>query len=77
MSLESATQFLNAATQDEAIREKFIGVQSPDGFLSRSQQLGYDFTPTELKQVVAEQSHGILIRRKTGVWKWLRDVAWM
>jgi hypothetical protein len=39
--------------------------------------LGYDFTPTELKQVVAEQSHGILIRRKTGVWKWLRDVAWM
>lgn len=77
MSLKSATEFLNAATQDEAIREQFVDVQSVDVFLSRSQQLGYNFTPTELKQIIAEQSQGILVRRKTGIWKWLRDVAWM
>jgi predicted ribosomally synthesized peptide with nif11-like leader len=77
MSVESATRFLKAAAQDESIRERFEAVRSPEDFLKISDQLGYCFTTAELKEIVAEQSKGIVVRRSTGVWKWLRNVNWL
>jgi predicted ribosomally synthesized peptide with nif11-like leader len=77
MSRESATRFLEAAAQDEALRDKFAGVTCPDEFLKISQQLGYSFTTDELMALVREQSEGILVRRNTGVWKWLRNINWV
>jgi predicted ribosomally synthesized peptide with nif11-like leader len=77
MSVESATRFLRAASQDQSIREKFESVQSPQDFLVVSDQLGYCFTTQELQTIVFEQSQGVLVRRSTGVWKWLRNVNWL
>jgi predicted ribosomally synthesized peptide with nif11-like leader len=77
MSVESATRFLRAVAQDESIRERFDAVRSPDEFLKISDQLGYCFTTAELKEIVAEQSKDVLVRRSTGVWKWLRNVNWL
>lgn len=77
MSVESATRFLRAIAQDESIRERFDAVRSPDEFLKISDQLGYCFTTAELKEIVAEQSKDVVVRRSTGVWKWLRNVNWL
>lgn len=77
MSLESAARLLKAAAHDQTIREKFAQVRSPEAFVSVSERLGYCFTTTELKQVVSQQSQNVLLRRRTGVWRWLRDVEWM
>ncbi|NJN49089.1 MAG: Nif11-like leader peptide family natural product precursor [Alkalinema sp. RL_2_19] len=77
MSAKSAARFLCAASHDQWLRDRFMGIQSPDEFVNLSQELGYCFTPAELKTIVSEQSHGVILRRNTGVWKWLRDVRWM
>ena len=77
MSVKSATRFLNAVAQDHTLREKFIEAQSPDEFLEISHQLGYSFTTAELKKVITLKSRGIVVRRQTGVWKWLRGVNWI
>jgi predicted ribosomally synthesized peptide with nif11-like leader len=77
MSVTSANRFLCAASQDQRLRDQFDGVASPQDFVTVSQKLGYCFTTVELKTVVSEQSHGVLARRSTGVWKWLRNVQWM
>ncbi|KAM3098527.1 Nif11-like leader peptide family natural product precursor [Phormidesmis sp. 146-35] len=77
MSVESATRFLKAVAQDESIRERFEAVRSPEDFLKISDQLGYCFTTAELKEIVAEQSKGVVVRRSTGVWKWLRNINWL
>jgi predicted ribosomally synthesized peptide with nif11-like leader len=77
MSVKSASRFLCTASQDQRLRDKFNAVRSPEEFAEISNRLGYSFTPTELKTVVSEYSHGVLLRRNTGVWKWLRDVRWM
>jgi predicted ribosomally synthesized peptide with nif11-like leader len=77
MSVKSASRFLCAASQDQRLRDKFVNVQSPDDFVQISHRLGYSFTAVELKAVVSEYSNGVILRRHTGVWKWLRDVRWM
>lgn len=77
MSVESATRFLRVIAQDQSIREKFALVDSPEDFISISSGLGYCFTTAELKAVIQEQSQGVLLRRSTGVWRWLRSVNWV
>lgn len=77
MSLESATRFLEAVSHDEMLRDKFENVESPEEFLKISQQLGYNFTTDELMTLAKEQSQGVVTRRHTGVWKWLRQVNWV
>jgi predicted ribosomally synthesized peptide with nif11-like leader len=77
MSVKSATRFLCAASHDQTLRDRFLSVQSPDEFVGLSDRLGYCFTTTELKTIISEQSQGVVYRRPTGVWKWLREVRWM
>ena len=77
MSVKSATRFLNAVAQDQGLRNRFVAVQSPDEFIQVSHQLGYSFTTAELKTVVSRRSRGVVIRRQTGVWPWLRSVNWI
>ncbi len=77
MSIESASRFLEAVAYDESLREKFDQVQTPEEFLTMTQQLGYSFTTEELLGLAKEQSQGIVVRRHTGVWKWLRSVHWL
>ena len=77
MSQEIAKQFLADVAHNTALREKFYTVGNPDEFLNTAQELGYIFTGEEFKAVVQEHSEGVLVRRKTGVWQWLRSVNWM
>ncbi|UBF28191.1 Nif11-like leader peptide family natural product precursor [Kovacikia minuta CCNUW1] len=77
MSMESANRFLEAVAYDEALRNKFEQVDSPEDFLRISEQLGYSFTTAELMALAKEQSMGVSVRRNTGVWKWLRGVKWV
>ncbi len=77
MSIESASRFLRAAAQDQTIREKFAAASSPAEFLQVSDQMGYCFTTTELEALIQELSQGAMVRRSTGVWKWLRNVNWV
>lgn len=77
MSKEGATKFLKAAATDTALREKFKLVASPEEFLKIALELGYSFTTEELLAVVKEHSEGITLRRKTGIWQWLRSVNWI
>ena len=77
MSIESASRFLEAVAYDEALREKFETVQCPEDFLRISEQLGYSFTTQELLTIAREQSQGVIVRRHTGVWKWLRRINWV
>jgi hypothetical protein len=77
MSIKSAARFLCAASHDQTLRDRFLDVGSVDEFINQSHQLGYCFTSTELKSVVSNESKGVLLRRSTGVWKWLREVRWM
>jgi predicted ribosomally synthesized peptide with nif11-like leader len=77
MSLESANRFLEAVSYDETLRVRFEQVTCPEEFLRITEQLGYSFTTDELMALAREQSQGVLIRRSTGVWKWLRHVNWV
>ncbi len=77
MSIESANRFLEAVSQDESLRDKFQSVASPTDFLRISEQMGYSFTTDELMELVKSRSEGIVVRRNTGVWKWLRHINWV
>ncbi|MGI0485058.1 Nif11-like leader peptide family natural product precursor [Pantanalinema rosaneae CENA516] len=77
MSLESANRFLEAAAYDETLRDKFEHISSPEEFLKITEQLGYSFTTEELMTIAREQSQGVVVRRHTGVWKWLRSINWV
>lgn len=79
MSIESANRFLEAVAYDEALREKFEAVSSPEEFLRMTEQLGYSFTTEELMMIAKEQGQhrGVITRRHTGVWKWLRSIHWV
>ena len=77
MSKESANQFLEDAASNEALREKLQSAPSPDEFIRSAQDLGYSFTVDELKDVVRENSEDAKLRRKTGIWPWLRTVHWV
>jgi transposase len=76
MSIESANRLLTAAAQDEQIRDRFTTVSTQADFLQTSERLGYCFTATEFAEVIAAHSQGILRRRTTGVWRWLREINW-
>jgi predicted ribosomally synthesized peptide with nif11-like leader len=77
MSLQNAHRFLSDASRDDHLRDKFQTVSTPEEFLHTCQTLGYEFTTDELKDVIQEHSEGVEIRRKTGVWTWLRRVHWI
>ncbi len=77
MSIESANRFLEAVAYDETLRDRFEGVTNPDDFLRITEQLGYSFSTDELMAIAKEQSQGIMVRRNTGVWKWLRSICWV
>lgn len=79
MSLESANRFLEAVSYDETLREKFNAVKTPDDFHRIAEQLGYSFTTEELMTLAKQEGEkkGILARRSTGVWKWLRGINWV
>ncbi len=76
MSKESAIKFLADAALDDHLRNHFINVDTPEKFIKIAQECGYQFTTEELHEVIKEHSEGILIRRQTGIWKWLRNVKW-
>lgn len=76
MSLENAHDFLARASHSDDFRQKFVEVKNPEEFLEIARSLGYDFTTEELKEVVAERSKNIKVRRTIGVWSWLRSVKW-
>jgi predicted ribosomally synthesized peptide with nif11-like leader len=76
MSIENANRFLNAVAQDEPIRAHFAAISCQEDFLLTAQDLGYFFTAPELAEAIAAHSQGILYRRTTGVWRWLRSFNW-
>lgn len=77
MSRESAEQFLEAATEDGTLREKLKSVHSLQDFINVAETMGYSFTSHELKSVIKENSEGVTMRRKTGIWPWLRQFSWV
>lgn len=77
MSRESATRFLQAAAHDQRIREQFAAVRSQEEFFQTSKRLGYRFNTIELMQVLMEHNQGATLRRKTGVWRWMRNLPWI
>lgn len=74
MSHETAYQLLEVASQDSTIREKLEAATDPNDFIKIAETLGYQFTLEDLKAVVEENSAGVELRRKTGIWPWLRTV---
>lgn len=76
MSKESVIKFLEDAAHDNHLRDHFTTVDTPENFLKIAEECGYQFTTEELNEVLKEHSEGILIRRPTGIWKWLRNVPW-
>jgi predicted ribosomally synthesized peptide with nif11-like leader len=77
MSQENAIKFLTEVTHKDDLRIQFQEVKNRDEFIDTCQKLGYDFTHEELVTVIKEHSIGILVRRKTGLWVWLRQVSWL
>jgi predicted ribosomally synthesized peptide with nif11-like leader len=77
MSIENATNFLEKIAQRNDLRSHFLHVRSPQEFATVAGDLGFHFTPEELKEVVKTHSAGVNQRRHTGVWEWLRTVPWV
>ena len=77
MSRESAEKFLEAATVDSILRDKLTAAGNFEEFVQIAQSIGYNFTAQELKLVIKEHSEGVTMRRKTGVWPWLRHFSWI
>ncbi len=77
MSKENAVEFLRIASYNTEFRKQFEEVANPAEFIQVAQEQGYDFTTAELQEVVKEHSKGVLVRRKTGVWHWLRTIPWI
>ncbi|HEY9851591.1 MAG TPA: Nif11-like leader peptide family natural product precursor [Leptolyngbyaceae cyanobacterium] len=76
MSRDSAEKFLEAATEDSTLREKLKSANSLQDFIDVAETMGYSFTNHELKAVIKENSEGVTMRRKTGIWPWLRQFSW-
>lgn len=76
MSREESERFLASAAHSSKLRSQFESVQTPEEFIQKVHELNYDFSTEELVALVAELSAGVLQRRKTGVWDWLRTVPW-
>lgn len=77
MSQEKVEHFLTEITQKDELRKQFQDVKNPTQFMEVCQKLGYDFTHEQLITVIKEHSKGVILRRKTGVWVWLRKVNWI
>lgn len=77
MSQENAEHFLETLTVKADLRLPLEGAQNPQDFAQRAAALGFNFTPEELKAVVASHSQGVSQRRHTGIWEWLRTVNWV
>ncbi|MCG9887169.1 MAG: Nif11-like leader peptide family natural product precursor [Cyanobacteria bacterium] len=77
MSKENAEHFLKTLTVKADLRQSMEGAENPDDFAQRAAALGFEFTPEELKAVVASYSQGVSQRRHTGIWEWLRTVHWI
>lgn len=76
MSKASANQFLETAACEETLRDKFQTARNSDEFVSVAKALGYNFTIEDFWAVVKEHSEKVTLRRKTGIWPWLRQVRW-
>jgi predicted ribosomally synthesized peptide with nif11-like leader len=76
MSKKTANQFLEAAAVDATFREQFKSATNVDEFIKIAQDLGYSFSPEDLNAIVQEFSGETTLRRKTGIWPWLRLVNW-
>ncbi|MCC5898803.1 MAG: Nif11-like leader peptide family natural product precursor [Phormidium sp. BM_Day4_Bin.17] len=77
MSIENAEQFLKDALNHPDLRESFNNTETPEQFLTIARGLGYDFSSQDLKTVISDHSEGVNIRRRTGIWQWLRTVPWI
>ncbi len=77
MSVENAEQFLKDALHHPEVRAAFHDAKTPQDFFKISESLGYNFSGQELETVVSEHSQGVQIRRRTGIWQWLRTVNWI
>lgn len=77
MSKESASDFLAKAARDADLQACFSAVSNAQDFIKVAEEWGYSFTTEELREVIQEHSQGVTLRRKTGVWRWLRTVHWM
>lgn len=76
MSKERATKLLEAAITNESLREKLKLAANSEEFIKIASELGYDFTTKTLQVVIEKNSDGVMFRRKTGIWPWLRSVNW-
>lgn len=77
MPRKNVTQFLQAVSQDTALRDNFKAAANPQEFIKIVEELGYTFTTKDLQAVVKEYSEGGVLRRQTGIWPWLRSVNWI
>lgn len=77
MSVENAEQFLKDALHNRDLRAAFDEAKTPQDFFKISTGLGYDFSDQDLKTVISQHSQGAQIRRRTGIWHWLRTVNWI
>ena len=77
MSKENAEHFLKTLTVKADLRQSLEGADGPEDFAQRAAALGFEFTPAELRAVVASYSQGVRQRRHTGIWEWLRTVNWV
>ncbi len=77
MSVENAEQFLKDVLHQPELRATFEDAETPQDFFKISQNLGYDFSSQDLQTVVSQHSEGVEIRRRTGIWHWLRTVNWI
>ncbi|GAB4350419.1 MAG: hypothetical protein Fur0042_18240 [Cyanophyceae cyanobacterium] len=77
MSKENAEHFLKTLAVKAELRQPMEGATDPEDFAQRAAALGFEFTPEELKAVVASHSQGVTQRRHMGIWDWLRTVHWI
>lgn len=76
MSEKNAERFLGDVTHRQTMRDRLETAKNPEEFIKICQELGYDFTHDELESVIKHHSEGVFVRRKVGVWPWLRHVNW-
>ncbi|MFO8039774.1 MAG: Nif11-like leader peptide family natural product precursor [Sodalinema sp.] len=77
MSVKNAEQFLKDALHNPELRAAFEDAKTPQDFFQISESLGYDFSSQDLETVISQHSQGVQIRRRTGIWHWLRTVNWI
>ena len=56
MARDAAIQLLQAVEQNQDLREKFTGIDDADRFVELAAEAGYEFTPAELEDVLAQLS---------------------